>query len=68
MGGMDSVIHSLTLASRVIGGEDRLAEYLGVAQALLKEWLDGRREPPTSAYVRVLDLVVRDVKRPGSGR
>ena len=55
----NSVTRTLALASRTIGGHDRLAEYLGVAQALLEEWLDGRCEPPTAIYMRALDLVAR---------
>jgi DNA-binding transcriptional regulator YiaG len=34
-----------------------LAEHLGVAEELLQEWLEGKREPPTAIYVRALELV-----------
>lgn len=51
-----SITRSLALALRAIGGFERLAEYLGVTEALLKEWLEGRLEPPTAVYVRALDL------------
>jgi hypothetical protein len=51
-----SVTRSLALAVRAIGSVERLAEYLGVTEALLKEWLEGRLEPPTATYVRALDL------------
>ena len=53
----NSVTRTLALAMRTIGGRAYLAEYLGVSESLLQEWLDGRREPPTQIYVRALDLV-----------
>ncbi len=53
----NSVTRTLALALRTIGGRAPLAEYLGATEALLQEWLDGRREPPTSIYLCALDLV-----------
>jgi hypothetical protein len=53
----NSVTRTLALAARTIGGHDRLADYLDVADELLQDWLDGKREPPTSIYVRALELV-----------
>jgi len=55
----NSVTRTLSLALRSIGSLERLAQYLDVPGPLLQEWLDGRREPPTSIYVRALDLVAR---------
>jgi hypothetical protein len=55
----NSVTRTLALASRTVGGLPRLAQYLGVAEALLQEWLEGKRDPPTTIYVRALDLVAR---------
>jgi len=55
----NSVTRTLALALCTIGGLARLAEYLGVQEALLQEWLEGRREPPTAIYMRALDLVAR---------
>ena len=53
----NSVTRTLERAARTIGGRSRLAEYLGVGEAELEEWLDGRRAPPAAIYVRALDLV-----------
>ncbi len=53
----NSVTRTLALALRTIGGRAPLAEYLGATEALLQEWLDGRREPPNSIYLCTLDLV-----------
>ncbi len=53
----NSVTRTLALALRTIGGRARLAEHLGVSEALLQEWLDGHRKPPITIYMRALDLV-----------
>ena len=55
----NSVIRTLALALRTVGSRADLADYLGVTQAILQEWLDGRREPPTAIYLRALDLVAK---------
>ena len=55
----NSVTRTLARAARAVGGAERLAEYLDVEDAELRDWLDGTREPPTSIYVRALDLVAR---------
>jgi DNA-binding transcriptional regulator YiaG len=53
----NSVTRTLALALRTMGSRTRLAEHLGATEELLQEWLDGRREPPTSIYLLALDLV-----------
>jgi hypothetical protein len=53
----NSVTRTLALAARTLGGQERLAEFLGVGEELLQQWLDAKREPPTSIYVRALELV-----------
>jgi hypothetical protein len=66
-----SVTRTLARAARAVGGVERLAEHLNVAHAELQEWLEGTREPPTSIYVRALDLVARGpfaAPRPGKDR
>jgi DNA-binding transcriptional regulator YiaG len=52
-----SITRTLARAMRAVGSLELLAEYLGVSQEQLEEWLAGRRAPPTSIYVRALDLV-----------
>lgn len=54
-----SVTRTLGLALRTVGSRDRLAAQLGVTEARLEEWLEGRQEPPTEIYLRALDLVAR---------
>ena len=54
-----SITRTLSLALRTLGSRERLAEYLCVPEALLQLWLDGEKVPPTSIYMRALDLVAR---------
>jgi DNA-binding transcriptional regulator YiaG len=54
-----SVTRTLALALRTIGSLARLAEYLGASEPLVMDWIEGRCDAPTSAYLRALDLVAR---------
>ena len=40
-----------------LGGEHKLAAWLGVSVELGDAWLTGRRRPPDSVFLRCLDLV-----------
>src|SRR5687768_7490996 len=44
-------------ACRILGGEHKLAEYLGVSVVLVAFWLDGRGQPPDSVLLRCSDLL-----------
>ena len=54
-----SITRTLGRALLTIGSLERLAEYLGVPERQLLDWLEGERKPPTSVYTRALDLVAR---------
>jgi hypothetical protein len=65
----NSITRTLALALRSIGSPERLAEYLGVPEAQLIEWLAGIGRPPTRIYIRALDLVARGpFARPHDGK
>lgn len=55
----NSVTRTLARALRAMGSLESLAEYLGVSQAQLVQWLTGNGRPPTPIYLRALDLVAR---------
>ena len=44
-------------ACLILGGEHRLAAYLGVQVEDVEAWLDGRRTPPDHVFLRCVDLV-----------
>jgi hypothetical protein len=58
----DSHIYVKTLhqACLTLGGEHKLAEYLGVPVELVEGWLNGRGAPPDAVFLRCVDLVMSD--------
>ena len=50
-------VRTLHDACVILGGEHKLAAYLGVSVALVEAWLNGRGRPPDSVFLRCLDLV-----------
>jgi DNA-binding transcriptional regulator YiaG len=50
-------VRTLHDACRLLGGEHKLAAYLGVPMRLVEAWLNGRGHPPDSVFLRCLDLV-----------
>ncbi|HUQ75914.1 MAG TPA: hypothetical protein VM183_14400 [Burkholderiales bacterium] len=47
-------LHSACLA---LGGEHKLAAYLGVPVRDVEAWLNGRGVPPDAVFLRCVDLV-----------
>lgn len=50
-------IHTLHRACVMLGGERKLAAYLGVSVATVEGWLNGKGRPPDEVFLRCLDLV-----------
>jgi hypothetical protein len=50
------LLHDACLA---LGGEHKLAEYLGVDVATVEAWLQGRGLPPDEVFLRCHDLLHR---------
>jgi hypothetical protein len=48
------VLHDACLA---LGGEQKLAEYLGVPLRFVERWLEGRAQPPDYVFLRCIDLL-----------
>ena len=44
-------------ASKLLGGEHRLAEFLQVDVALVEGWLNGKGLPPDEVFLRCNDLL-----------
>ncbi len=40
-----------------LGGEHKLAEYLGVDVRMVEQWLNGLSQPPDAVFLRCLDLI-----------
>ena len=50
-------IKCLHEACLILGGEKKLAEYLGVSVEVVESWLNGRDVPPDAVFLRCIDLV-----------
>ena len=50
-------IKTLHEACLELGGEHRLAAYLGVSAEDVEGWLNGRGVPPDAIFLRCVDLV-----------
>jgi DNA-binding transcriptional regulator YiaG len=50
-------IKTLHEACLVLGGEHKLAAYLGVSVQRVEAWLNGRGVPPDPVFLRCVDLV-----------
>jgi hypothetical protein len=44
-------------ACKLLGGEHKLAEYLGVDVRLIEHWLNGHGRPPDAVFLRCTDLL-----------
>jgi hypothetical protein len=51
-------IKTLHEACLILGGEHKLAHYLGVPVELLEDWLNGRGAPSDEVFLRCVDLVM----------
>lgn len=49
---------ALQRAAQVLGSKERLRARLGVGAHELEQWLSGRREPPTEAFLAAVDTPV----------
>jgi len=51
-------IKVLNRACQILGGVDNLATRLRVPVPTLFRWLDGEAEPPTSVFLKAVDIVL----------
>ena len=50
-------LRTLHDACKALGGEHKLAEYLGVNVSTISAWLNGNGRPPDSVFLRCVDLL-----------
>jgi hypothetical protein len=50
-------VRTLHDACVMLGGEHKLATYLGVPLERIEDWLNGRGVPPDAVFLRCLDIV-----------
>ena len=52
---------TLHRACLIIGGVPQLAAHLGVPEATLRAWLEGRDEPPQMVFLAAVEIVLLHV-------
>jgi hypothetical protein len=50
-------IRTLHDACKALGGEHKLADYLGIDVTIVNDWLNGNGRPPDSVFLRCVDLL-----------
>ena len=50
-------VRTLHDACKAVGGEHKLAAYLGVDVSLVESWLNGQGQPPDAIFLRCIDLL-----------
>ena len=48
---------TLRYAAELLGGEDELAQRLGVTRGELDRWLKGEERPPLALFLKAVDVV-----------
>lgn len=56
-------IKTLHTACLILGGEHKLAGYLGVSAGQVEAWLNGRGVPNDAVFLRCVDLVQSNRQR-----
>ena len=53
-------VHTRVLhrACQILGGVEQLSEYLRVSTTMLYRWLEGEDVPPSSVFLRAVDLIL----------
>ena len=59
-------IYSRTLqkAAELLGGRARLCRHLQVPSSDLQSWIDDKTVPPTSIFLRVVDVILEETPPP----
>jgi len=55
-------LETLQRASQIVGDDDEFAAALGVSKAQMLLWMGGHEAPSMDAFLRAVDIVVKDSK------
>jgi hypothetical protein len=50
----------------ILGGADRLAARLNVAEATARGWMEGREDPPEEVFLACVEILLLHLEAPGS--
>lgn len=51
-------VRVLHRACLIVGGLNQLAEHLKVPELALRTWMEGREEPPETAFLAAIDILL----------
>ena len=57
---------TLHRACLILGGAQQLANHLGVPEATLASWLEGREDPPQMVFLAAVEIVLLHVDKSGA--
>lgn len=57
---------TLHRACLVLGGVAELARHLGVSEGALRNWLEGREEPPQMVFLAAIEIILLHLDQAGS--
>lgn len=57
---------TLHRACLVLGGAAQLAKHLGLSEAALRNWLEGREEPPQMVFLAAIEIILLHLDQAGS--
>ena len=57
---------ALHRACLILGGAPQLASHLGVSEASLRGWLEGRDDPPQMVFLAAVEIVLLHLEKSGS--
>ena len=56
---------ALHRACLILGGADQLSRHLGVSEAALRAWLEGREDPPQMVFLATVEIVLLHLDNAG---
>jgi len=57
---------ALHRACLILGGVAPLARHLGIPEATLRDWLEGRDDPPQMVFLAAVEIVLLHLEQPGT--
>jgi len=57
---------ALHRACLILGGAPQMAGHLGVPEATLRAWLEGRDDPPQMVFLAAVEIVLLHLEQSGS--
>ena len=57
---------ALHRACLILGGVEQLSRHLGVSEAAVRSWLEGRDDPPQMVFLAAVEIVLLHLEKSGT--